>query len=334
MSNPALPTRRTDSRRRVLIVSGIVFAALVAIPTFVSNQFYLHMLTLTFYNAIFVVSFGLISRTGNLSLGHAAFAGIGGYVSALLAIRFGINPLLSIPVGAVVAGLVAWGIGAAILRLRGVYFVLVTFLFGQVFTLVMIDAREVTGGASGLVGIPALKMFGQSFTSVQNYYYVMLAGAALVVLFVWALLRSPTGRALSSVEENPVLAEAIGISTRRAQTLAFALGSGLAGFGGGLVTFYLRYVSPESFTFWESASAIIMLVVGGRASIGGWLLGVAFLTPLPEFLREAREMQHIIYATILILILLFLPGGLLSLKSRLTSLVQRNRTDKIKDSQA
>src|SRR5690606_31068265 len=235
MSNPAHSPRPKDRRRLILIVSAIVFAALVAIPSFVSNQFYLHMLTLTFYNAIFVVSFGLISRTGNLSLGHAAFAGVGAYVSALLAINFGVDPLLSIPIGAVVAGLLAWGIGAAILRLRGVYFVLVTFLFGQVFTLVMIDAREITGGANGIVGIPSLKMFGQSFTSVQNYYYVMLAGAALVVLFVWALLRSPIGRALSSVEENPVLAEAVGINTRRAQTLAFALGSGLAGFGGGLV---------------------------------------------------------------------------------------------------
>jgi branched-chain amino acid transport system permease protein len=275
------------------------------------------MMTLGFYNAIFVVSFGLISRTGNLSLGHAAFAGIGAYVSALLALRLGVPPVIGIPLGGVVAGLVAWGLGSAILRLRGVYFVLVTFLFGQIFTLVVIDARDITGGANGLVGMPSLEIAGFAFTSVQSYYYVMLVAAAAVVVFVSALLRSQYGRALSSVEENTLLAEAVGISSRRAQTVAFALGSGIAGLGGGLVAFYLRYVSPDSFTFWESASAIIMLVVGGRSVMAGWLVGVAFLTPLPEFLREARELQHVIYAVILIAILLFLPGGLISIRDRL-----------------
>ena len=275
------------------------------------------MLILAYFYVIYAVSFGLISRTGQISLGHAAFAGIGGYCSALLSLNQGVPPAIGVLVGAVVAGLTAWGLGAVILRLRGVYFILVTFLFGEIFNLVIIEAVNITGGANGLSGLPAIEIAGITFRSVGSYYYLMLAGALFAVALVLAVMRSPVGRALESIEDNVVLAESVGINTRRTQILTFAIGSGLAGFGGGLLVNYTQFASPDYFTIWESINALVILVVGGRASIAGWLLGVAFLTPLPELLRDAQAMQHIAYGAILILVVMFLPGGLISLGPRL-----------------
>jgi len=301
--------------KAVAIALGIAVA--LAVPLLTANNFYIHILILAYYYTIYAVSFGLILRTGQLSLGHAAFAGIGGYCSALLALKFSIPPAIGILAGAVVAAITAWGLGAVILRLRGVYFILVTFLFGEIFNLVTIDAKDFTGGANGLIGLPAVRIADFTFRSPPTFYYLMFGGAVFTVLFVYLLMRSPVGRALESIEENVVLAESIGINTRRTQVLSFALGSGLAGFGGGLLVYYTQFASPDYFTIWESINALVILVVGGRASIAGWLLGVAFLTPLPELLRDAQAWQHVAYGVILIVVMMFFPGGIVSLKDRL-----------------
>lgn len=305
--------------RRAYLVPLLLLLA--ALPTLLPNIFYIHVANLIFLNIIFAVSLGLILRTGQLSLCHAAFAGIGAYTSALTEINYKLYPVIGILLGAIVAALIAFLMGRVILRLRGVYFVLVTFLFGQLFNLIVLDAQDITHGANGIVSIPTIRLFKVNFGAPVNFYYLALAVAIIVVVFAWALLRSPVGRAFASTEENLQLAEASGIDTSGHQLLAFTIGSGIAGLGGGLMAQYIHFISPDTFTFWESVLSIVMIVIGGRASLTGWLLGAIFLTPLPELLREAKAYQHVLYGAILVLVLMFLPNGLVSLRQVVARLV-------------
>jgi len=264
--------------------------------------------------ALFAVSLDLILGYGGiLSLGHAAFIAAGAYVSALAALTFKIPPILGIVLAGFVTGLAAALLGNILLRLRGVYFVLVTFLAGQVFTLIALNWESVTHGANGLLGIPAISLFGFPLSTRLRFYYFVLAAFIIVLTLVWALMRSQYGRAFRSIAENVRLAESSGIDVSHYQIVAFALGSGIAGAAGATMVHYIRFLSPDSFTFNDSIAYITMLVVGGRQSLLGGVLGALFLTPLPELLRGLVGAQHIVYGAILLAVLLFLPNGLVSI---------------------
>jgi branched-chain amino acid transport system permease protein len=309
------PDARVQPRRRVLSIGAVcvLLAAALVLPQLTTNQFYIHLANLTLLNAIFAISLGLIGSVGQISLGHAAFVAAGAYVSALAALNFKIPPIFGIILAGLVTGLAAALLGKVILRLRGVFFVLVTFLAGQVFNLVMLNWESVTHGANGLIGIPAISILGFSFGTRLRFYYFALAAFIIVVVFVWALMRSQYGRAFRSIADNVRLAESSGIDVSRYQIIAFALGSGIAGATGAAMIHYIRFLSPDSYTFNDSVAYITMLVVGGRHSMLGAILGSLFLTPLPEMLRGLVGLQQIVYGAILLGVLLFLPNGLISL---------------------
>jgi branched-chain amino acid transport system permease protein len=315
-------TERRHTLRNFLIVAAIVLA-IPFIPVINASQYYLHVLILILINSTFATSLAIIARTGQLSLCHAGFASVGGYISALGAMRLGIPPAFGILIGGAVAGLVAFPLGWVILRLRGVYFVLVTFTFGQLLTLLALDMQSITEGANGLVGVPPLSIFGYSFVDRVPFYYLAAVFAGLVFLFTWRLLSAPAGRNFTCVEENLQLAESTGIDTRKTQVLAFVIGSFIAGMGGALMTHYIRYISPDSFTFWTSVAFITMMVVGGRWALAGPFIGALIITPLPEFLRATGGLQHIIYGAILILVLQFMPDGVASIGARIKALRKR-----------
>jgi branched-chain amino acid transport system permease protein len=305
---------RPAARRRFFpgIAIAALLAAALALPQLTANQFYVHLANLILLNSIFAVSLGLIASVGQISLGHAAFVAAGAYISALAALSFKLPPILGIVLAGLVTGLAAVLLGKILLRLRGVYFVLVTFLAGQVFTLVVLNWESVTHGANGLIGIPAISIFGFPLSTRLRFYYFALAAFVLVVTFVWALMRSQYGRAFRSIAENIRLAESSGIDVSHYQVVAFALGSGIAGAAGAAMVHYVRFLSPDSFTFHDSVAYITMLVVGGRHSMIGGVLGALFLTPLPELLRGFVGAQHIIYGAILLAVLMFIPNGLVS----------------------
>ncbi|MBR1246081.1 branched-chain amino acid ABC transporter permease [Bradyrhizobium sp. AUGA SZCCT0169] len=306
---------RLVPRRRLLpgIALVVVLAAALVLPQLTTNQFYIHLANLMLLNSIFAVSLGLIASVGQISLGHAAFVAAGAYVSALAALSFKLPPILGIVLAGLVTGLAAVLLGKILLRLRGVYFVLVTFLAGQVFTLIVLNWESVTHGANGLLGIPAISIFGLPLSTRLRFYYFALAAFIIVVTFVWALMRSQYGRAFRSIAENVRLAESSGIDVSHYQVVAFALGSGIAGAAGAAMVHYIRFLSPDSFTFNDSIAYITMLVVGGRHTMIGGVLGALFLTPLPELLRGFVGAQHIIYGVILLCVLLFIPNGLVSI---------------------
>ena len=319
---PPAPKSRASASglwtRLALVAAACVAAGFT--PGLLPNLFYVHIANLTLISGIFALSLWIIYSVGQLSLCHAAFAGLGAYCSALLSLRLGVPPALSLVIAGLFTATMAALLGAVILRLRGVYFVLVTFLFGQMFTLLALNWQDVTNGANGLISIAPIKLLGISFGPRSMFFYLAFSMFMATLLFTWALSRSTFGRAFNSIEQNIDLAESCGIDTARFQVIAFAIGSGIAGVGGALIAHYIRYISPDTFTFHNSVAYITMLVVGGRSIFWGAVVGAAFLTPLPEFLRDFEGLQHIIYGAIMVLVLRTLPGGLISIPSTLRRL--------------
>ncbi|MBI5258555.1 MAG: branched-chain amino acid ABC transporter permease [Burkholderiales bacterium] len=297
-----------------------LLAAAALWPALGGSSFQLHLAVLVCLNVVIVSGLALVCRTGQLSLGHGAFVGLGAYGAALLAMKAGWPVWLAGVAGIGLAALVALLLGWVILRLRGVYFVLVTFAFAELVRLALLDWAPLTGGASGLAGVPPITLFGFAFDTKPRFYALALPVAAACVWLLHAIARTPTGHAFDAVADNPALAEATGLDVHRLQLKAYVIGSALAGLGGVLLAHYVGFVSPESFNTALSLNIIVMLVIGGRLSVWGPLIGAAILTPLPELLRGAVQTQHIFYGAMLILILHFLPGGLASLAERLRSM--------------
>jgi branched-chain amino acid transport system permease protein len=290
---------------------------LFALPLFTSSPFYMHLAVLVCLNIIFVNGLSLLSRTGQLSFCHAAFMGMGAYASVMATTQWHAPFLLSVALGVAVAAAVAYLLGSVILRLQGVYFVLVTFCFGELFRLILLEGGSHTGGANGIANIPPASMLGFAFDTKTSFYVLAAVCAFASIVLLIALFRTPQGTALDSVGDNQELAEASGIGIQRTQMFAFVLGSAMAGFAGALLAHYLGFVSPESFNQHISVAAIVMLVIGGRASVLGPILGALIMTPLPELFRSAIETQNILYGITLILVLKFLPGGLVGIATKL-----------------
>ncbi|TDR92893.1 branched-chain amino acid ABC transporter permease [Enterovirga rhinocerotis] len=306
--------------RRSALLLALAAAVIALIPVVAPNLFYVHLAIVTCLNVMFVLGLAVIARVGQLSMGHAGFGLLGGYVSALLAMNLGLPVPLGLLAATLAAAATAALLGWIILRLRGVYFVLVAFSFGQIVVLLALGMEDITQGANGLVNVPAPAVFGYLLNTKTAFYPLAVAAAALVGTGVWLLFRSPFGDAMAAIAENPRLTESSGVDTHVYQVVAFSIGSGIAGFAGALSTHYFQFISPDSFTFWDSVSYLTMLVVGGRVGVWGPILGAVVLTPLPELLRSTQGLQHVLYGAVLILVLLFLRDGLVGLPARLRGL--------------
>ncbi len=310
----AAPTAPPAPRRGPWpLVGRLVLLALAILPLALGRDFTTHMAIQICINVVLVSGLSLLARAGQVSLCHGAFAGIGAYVSVLLVMNLGLPFVVGAIAAMLAAGLFAYLLGTVMLRLTGVYFVLLTFAFGEFVRLVLLEGDSITGGANGITGVPPAALMGHVLDTKTAFYLLALACAAGVTWLLYVLYRSPAGHAIDAVGENAQLAEATGISVRGTQRYAFTLGSALAGLGGALTAHYLRYVSPESFNMHLSLALIIMMVVGGRRYLFGPIIGALIMTPLPELFRGAVETQNIFYGAALILMLRFLPQGLASL---------------------
>lgn len=306
---------------RLIPLGLLALAALLPFAT--GGTFHFHIAIMICLAIMATTGLAVIARVGQLSLCHGAFVGLGAYVSVITVMRlelpFFAGPLAATAISAVVAA----AIGMPLLRLRGVYFVLITFALNELFRLVMLEFPSISGGSSGIPGIPPAS-FGPLVLATKPAFYVFILAMTVVVVGLLALIdRGQLGRRFAAVEENLLLAESSGVPTSRTQAQAFIIGSAIAGFTGALMAHYIGFVSPETFGFLLSVSYIIMLVVGGRLALWGPVVGALLLTPLPEVLRGAMEYQHVLYGVALIAILQFLPGGLVTLGPTLARLGRR-----------
>ncbi len=297
---------------------GLLAAVLLAAPL-VLGPYYLAQVTLVAIYAIIGVGLLVLTGlTGQISLGHGAFLGIGAYTQAVLVLH-GIPAPLACIAAVGLAALAGVTIGVPALRLFGIYLAIGTLSFGFIVEEVFARWEGVTGGNGGLV-VPKLNLLGWRVGEI-GFYYLGLLLLCFAILGVLNLLRTPTGRAFIAIRDSEVAARSLGVNVARSKTLAFALSAAFTGLAGALYAHKLGFISPEQFSVLASIDLLIMLFVGGSRSLHGAVLGAVFIIALPQFIAEAKDvlpegirnapgLQPVVFGTILILFILYEPGGL------------------------
>jgi len=314
------------------IATLALLAGLLSLPLWMSSLYVLHILIMTGIFIIAAMSLNLLlGFTGQLSLGHVAFFGIGAYTSSLVSLGFEVHLLpdwqvglaakpvwLGMLLGILLAGLCGWVIGRVSFKVRGAYFVIVTVSFAEVVRLVALNWVELTQGPMALNNIPVLRLglpgwFEFAFLrKPANYYLVLLVGV-VAYLLIRRLVHSRAGRAMIALRENEALAASVGIDVTRYLVLATFVSAGIAGAAGALYAHYVRIVDPEVFSFIYTVTMVIMVVTGGKGTLAGPIVGGLIFGLLPETLRTFSiqpEIQWVIYGVLMILIVYFLPEGI------------------------
>jgi len=297
---------------------GALLAVTATAPAWVWNPYHLHTLIMAGIFAVLALSLNLLlGYTGQLSLGHAGFFGIGAYATGLLTVKLEWSPWLGLAAATALPAAAGWVIGRLALKLRGAYFVLLTISFGGVMSLVSVNWMDLTNGPLGLPGVPPVEIAlpGLPVVSLRSkgaYYYLVLVAVVSSYLLCLALIRSRIGRALIALRENETLAESVGINGTHYLVLAALISAGMAGFAGGLYAHYTRFVSPEVFLFGYTVTMLIMVVAGGKGTLAGPIVGAVIFTVLPEALRALTswQWQMLVYGIVLIAVLFFMPRGI------------------------
>ncbi|MHC2620542.1 branched-chain amino acid transport system permease protein [Bradyrhizobium huanghuaihaiense] len=322
------------------IITILAVITLASVPLWLRDPYLLNALITTGIFVIGAMSLNLLlGFTGQLSLGHIAFFGIGAYVSALTSLGFDIGlpgdvrlvhapwpPIIGFVLAILIAGLCGYFVGLLSFRVRGAYFVIVTISFAEVVRLVALNWVELTQGPLALTNIPSIALplpgFGELTlrTKMQNYYLVLVV-ALIAYLLIARLVHSHFGRAMRGLMENETLAVSVGIDVTRTLTIAAVISAAIAGAAGSLYAHYIRIIDPEVFAFINTVTMVIMVISGGKGSLAGPVIGGLIFGLLPVALRPvmAPEAQWIAYGGVLIAILFVLPRGIVpSLAQRLT----------------
>ncbi len=259
----------------------------------------------------------LVGHTGILSLSHAAFYGLGAYVSALLAIRLGGSFLVGVITGMAVASVISLAVSLPSMRLHGDYFVIATFGFQVIIFSVFNNWMSLTNGPMGVSGIPQPTVFGWTVKMQWMFLVLGMAAAAFGYWVVWRIASSAFGRVLHAIREDEVFTQALGKNTLRSKVTAFAVSAALAASAGSLYAHYITYIDPTSFTVMESILVLSMVIIGGAGSPWGPLVGAVVLVTLPEALRfvgfpssVAANLRQIVYGALLVIMMMFRPRGL------------------------
>jgi branched-chain amino acid transport system permease protein len=261
----------------------------------------------------------VLGYLGELSLGHAAFFGIGAYTTALLTKNFAVPFPLDLLLAAVCTGIFGFLIGAPSLRLKGPYFAIVTFGFAEILRLIVLNWTSVTRGPMGLPDVPHAHLGPLVITSELGYYYVVLALIGIAIVVTRRLLDSTVGHAFLAIRENDELAAAVGIATFRLKLRAFVIGTMITGAAGSVYARYVHFVDPTALSFYYTVTVVSMVIVGGQGSVAGTILGALVFTLLPEYLRVAERARLVIFGATLMLAIVFLPEGLRGLWRRRTA---------------
>jgi branched-chain amino acid transport system permease protein len=288
-------------------------------PVVATDQYLLHIGILVLFYAILATSLNLVlGYVGELSLGQTAFLGIGAYTAAILSSKFGFPIWITIPLAGLISAVFGLAIGAVTLRLQGPFFVIVTLAFSEVLRLIANNWVDLTNGPMGIAGIaqPQVLANASTLAGKQLYFYVGLGLTALSLYLSYRFVYSSRGRAAITVRENRYVAQSVGIRPFSYAMLAFVLGSLLAGLAGGFYAHYISFVGPEVFGFSFIATMIIVVLVGGKGTLVGPLVGALLITLLEEYLREAKELRLSIFGLIVMAIVIFLPNGLMGFLTR------------------
>lgn len=309
----------------------LLVALLASVPLWLTDYYLLHVMITTGIFIIAAMSLNLLlGYTGQLSLGHVAFFGLGTYASALVSLGFEVHVLPGVMVGlapkpvwfamlcgVTVAGLTGYAIGKVSFRVRGAYFVIVSISFAEVVRLVTVNWVELTQGPMALNNIPALTLgpdaFEISFLRKPEFYLLVLAAAVVCYVIIARLVNSRAGRAMIALRENESLAMSVGIDVTHYLVVATVVSAGIAGMAGALYTHYIRIVDPDIFLFIYTVTMVIMVITGGKGTLAGPIVGGVLFGFLPEGLRAMEikpEVQWITYGILMVLVVYILPQGI------------------------
>jgi branched-chain amino acid transport system permease protein len=290
----------------VIALLAILFPLLVG-----GNQYFISLLVFLGINGIMAMGLSLLmGYAGQISLGHAAFYGIGAYSSGVLTTKYSVHPVGAFFIGISLSALIAWLVGKPTLRLKGHYMAVATLGFGEILFIVFNELSPLTGGPSGLSGVPPLTIFGSPLEGTR-YLYLVWGFVILLLIFSLNVINSRVGRALRAVHGHEVAANAMGVDASRYKVQVFVLSAIYASVAGSLYAHFMTFISPSSFSLMFSILLLMMVVVGGAATIWGSLLGAAVLTLLPEYLRGLEDFEVLAYGAVLMIVLLYMPQGIL-----------------------
>ncbi len=299
--------------RAVRLVTWALLAALIVVPWVESDKFVLHVLSLIAIASIAAMGLQvLLGGSGQLSIGQAAFYGIGAYTSALLTTKVGAPFPVALIAAGVVAGLASL-LMVPITRLTGAYLAVATLGFSILVYLVIKNEEWLTGGSYGFIGIPRAALFGFSLRDPMYSYYLCVGVAALVYAVFARIQGTRFGRAINAVRLDADAAAASGLRVTILKSQCFVIAAFAAGLAGSLYAHEVRYLAPNDFTFWKSIEILIMVVIGGVGSLPGAILGAAVVVGLPEILREIGDYRLLVFGAILMATMLFGEGGLAAL---------------------
>jgi branched-chain amino acid transport system permease protein len=309
---PAAAVSFIRRHRTGLSVLGLCLALSPA-PALLDNPWRLGILNLVALNSVVVLGLNLfIGYAGQISLGHAAFFGLGAYGSAVLTTAGGVPPLAAMCLAATGVALTALLVGVPTLRLSGHYLAMATLGFNVVVHHLLVQWDRVTGGPSGLAGIPPFGVAGVTFQGETQQHYLLWGAALAALTLAINFVRSGVGRGLAALAEDEVAAAAVGVDVRRGKIAVFTISAVFASVGGSLFAHYMGTITPDTFGIFASIDFVIMVVIGGMGSLWGSLAGAAFVTVLPHLLGPLEEYKDILHGLIVVVVLLVLPRGLLA----------------------
>jgi len=303
-------------KKLALFSSLLGLLALFFLPTLLKN----HGIYLFTYWLIYVIAaMGLnltVGYAGQKSLGHAAFFGIGAYTVAIM-LKAGLSFWFGLPMAALGCFVVGLALGFPALRVQTIYLAFATLGFNTAIWLVMRNEEWLTGGTFGINNIARPEAFGISFDGNLAYYYLVLGIALVLAVLLLGLLRSPWGKAFTALRDNPIRAESLGVDIRNYTLLSFAIGAAYAGIAGALFASLVQFIDPSPFTVEASIMMYLMVVVGGPGYFFGPMLGAAVGVILPEWLRFAQAWYLFVFGSAVVVLMIWLPDGLLSIPDRI-----------------
>lgn len=304
-------------------VYPILALFLFTLPFYLRSQYFITIAIFIFLSCLTSLGLRIIMKVGEVSFGYAAFMGIGAYATALLTTRLHLSFWVTWLIASSITALAAFLLGSLAVRTKGVHFFLVTLAMGESVRLTAMNWNApLLGGPQGIYGIPSptpipLGSLILTFDSREAMYFIALVALVIVVLISWRLDRSRIGRIWDVIGQDDRLAAVIGINVYRHKLVSFTLSSTVAGLGGVVFAHVMTYISPYDFTFFYTMQLLVYIIFGGAATLAGPLVGVSFLMVLSELLRKLGHYELIFYGFVILLVLIFIPEGVVSWIRRL-----------------
>lgn len=309
-------------QRKAILIPGLLVAAaiVVLLPHLMSSDYGKQLLNQALIYVVIVVGYNFVTGdVGQLSMAQQGFFAIGAYTTALLTTSAGWPWWAALVASICVTGFVGAVVGIPTLRVRGQYLIMVTMGFSEIVRLIALNWGGLTGGASGVTKIPSPSIGGWQFNTKTSIYYLFLAMAIIMILVAWRVRKTKYGRAFLSIRDGELAADVMGLNTTYVKVVAFFLSAVFAGVGGNMFASSFGYISPDTFGLSQTVLILAMLLLGGEGSVAGAVVGAIILTYLPELLRFAHGYYLLVYGLMIVLITLFLPGGVVGYVRRLWS---------------